>query len=187
MLNCLPRLLYHSQSFLLQYFLWFRLQPVSGAFGSITIGNSLACVVQTWVDTQVTCRFPPGSGSNLNVVLTTATINYGTTPFRSVTKLAAFSYSAPSITALSPTNGPTSGFDLTISGSSFDTSGSVTLSGTGNGNAVLTCGSPVWTHTQIVCRVPASVGTAFTATVTAASGSYSLLLVFLNVKYHCSR
>ncbi len=152
----------------------FAVQPVSGAYGSITIGDSnLVCVVQTWVDTQVTCSFPQGRGSNLKVVLTTATISYGTTATQTASRNSVFSYAAPSITALSPTNGPTSGFDLTISGTSFDTSGSVTLSGTGNGNAVLTCGSPAWSQTQIVCRVPASVGTAFTATVTAVSGTFS--------------
>lgn len=77
-----------------------------------------------------------------------------------------FTYQAPTLTALSPSNGPTAGgYALTITGTNFALAGDVKIDGldcplTGAG----------WGHSRIECTVPANFNTNKAVVVTASTG-----------------
>ncbi len=123
-----------------------------GTSGSVTVGGvNCPIVAGSWTHTQVVCTLPPGKGSVV-VQLTSAS--------RSAT--TNWAYNGPSITSITPNVGPTAGGTLiTISGSSLDNSGTVTV----DGNA---CTSPTWTHTSIICTIPAGQGVNRNIVITTA-------------------
>ena len=87
---------------------------------------------------------------------------------------STFSYKAPSITAVVPSNGPTTGgYAVTLFGSSFGLSAVTTFVSSQTG-AVSVC-APVGigqTHSQIQCTVPAGQG-VFTRVFVNVSGQAS--------------
>eukprot|EP00808_Paulinella_micropora_P005719 g34204.t1 len=123
------------------------LVTISGAnfftSGVAYIGSQVCSQAGTgWNDTAVTCRAPAGVGARLDVRVVTGT--------RSSTLAASFNYSAPRLTALSPTNGPTSGgIDLTLTGASLGLTGAVvTVDGKD-------CPLVSQNHDRIKCKLPA--------------------------------
>jgi hypothetical protein len=84
------------------------------------------------------------------------------TPYPNGETALAYHYAAPTVTNVVPNNGPLSGgTTLTITGTSFGTSGSVTI----NGISCPITDTSSYTHTTMKCMLP------------AGSGAYSLLIV----------
>lgn len=120
----------------------------------VALGGNL-CPYVTWNYTNIICIIPSGQGTNLPLVVTVNGQEVTT----------QFSYSAPSITSVSPMTGPTTGgTSLTISGDSFGASGTVTLGGTN-------CTIYVYSHNSIVCTAPAGQGKNVPLVVTVGGRS----------------
>lgn len=131
---------------------------------SVTIGDLSAPVQSASSDgTQLVIKTPAGEGTNLSVVVTVG----GQTSNPSL-----FNYAPPAIQSFSPASGPASGNTLlTIFGSSFGPSPSVTIGGL-DARVV----SNNTTNTQLVVRVPAGVGPKLDVVVTdLITGRLSLL------------
>ncbi len=116
------------------------------SFGStpqVSIGSRSATVQPGGNDTFVVVSSPAGEGANLDVKVIAA---------GSASNSLSFSYLSPSISSLTPATGPTAGgISLTVVGSNFGLSPSVTLGG--NSASVI-----ARTHSQVVCTLPAGQG-----------------------------
>jgi hypothetical protein len=127
-----------------------------GTFGSVTLGGS-ACAIGEWTQSGIICTNPPGQGANLPLVVTVSGLSSQSNP--------QFSYDAPSIASISPASGPTTGGTvITISGSSFGVSGSVTLGGSA-------CAIADWTQSRIICTNPPGQGANVPLVVTVSGQS----------------
>jgi len=116
-----------------------------GSGGSVTVGGIPALSYPSWGQGTIVFQLPPGVGSNLPVVVTA-----GNQPGPA----AYFSYDAPGIKSLSPTNGPTAGgINVTITGTNFGTTGFIEV---GGHPALL--GTNGWTPTNIQCVLPRGQG-----------------------------
>lgn len=115
-----------------------------GTGGAVYVDGA-DCPVVAWGHSTVRCEAPAGRGQNLNVTLAAG---------GQADTVLSFNYSAPAITGVA---GGVSGFPtaggtlLTVSGTSFDTDGAVTV----NGNA---CATASWSHTEVVCFLPEGQG-----------------------------
>ncbi|MEM9977858.1 MAG: IPT/TIG domain-containing protein, partial [Cyanobacteria bacterium P01_D01_bin.2] len=129
--------------------------------GKVTIGPN-DCTDYTWSDTQVTCTVPAGTTGNADVVLTIGA-GFSTPP------VTYFYNTLPTISSVSPTEGPTAGGNtITINGSAFGATqdgGQVTI---GN-NA---CTNYTWSDTQVTCTVPAGI-TGFADLVLTIGAGFS--------------
>jgi len=119
-----------------------------GSAGTVTVGSSLCTQAGTgtsWVDSTILCLLPPGQGNNLVVQVTAGSQLSNTT---------LFSYNPPSISAVVPANGATTGgYVITLFGSSFGLSAVTTFVSTQTG-AINVC-SPVGIgQTHSVRRTP---------------------------------
>ncbi|MDX2014653.1 MAG: IPT/TIG domain-containing protein, partial [Myxococcaceae bacterium] len=115
---------------------------------ALIIGGSPCLIAGTPTATSLQCDAPAGAGANLPVSLTVGGIASGTQ--------LLVSYTAPSITGISPTTGPTAGgIALTVSGSNFGVSGQTVTVG-GSPCTVGPGGST--SQTQIVCTLPPGAG-----------------------------
>ncbi len=86
---------------------------------------------------------------------------------QSTTSSATFSYNAPTLADITPDNGMTSGgYRMTITGTSFGTAGTVTVGGSA-------CSVTAYSHSQIVCTVPAGTGAVALVRVTSTASSLS--------------
>lgn len=129
-----------------------------GTNGTVTLGG-VSCTVSNWTQTNVVCMTPVGQGANLPVAIIVSG--------QPATSPATFSYLPPTITSFAPANGPTAGGTaLTILGSNFGTSGTVTLGGT-------TCIASSWSHNSIICTNPAGEGIGKTLQVTVGAQTAS--------------
>jgi hypothetical protein len=115
-----------------------------GASGAaVTVGGA-SCPVTMQSHTSITCTLPAGVGTNQLVRVSVGGQD---------SNAASFSYSAPSLTSLSPANGSSAGgFAMTIGGASLGAAGALITIG---GSA---CPVTVQSHTSITCTVPAGVG-----------------------------
>lgn len=138
---------------------------ISGINLGLSSGNTLsfggaALTFATWSQTSITASVPEGYGTK-NVYVVTGGRNSNT---------LTFTYQIPTITAVTANSKPTAGnVALTLTGVSFDTSGSVTVGGS-------SCPFTSWSHTQIICTLPAGQGTVnivVTTTHAAVSSGYS--------------
>ena len=110
---------------------------------TVSVG-SFACNVSSFNDTQIVCTLTAGEGINLAVTV----ISFGNV----LTFAPTFSFNAPVLSGITPSNGSTSGVDiLTVSGSNFGLNPSVTVAGQ-------TCNRLFSNHTSIQCQVPAGQG-----------------------------
>jgi hypothetical protein len=137
---------------------------LSGATG-VTIGGAACTSLSANTATSVTCLSPAGTGLNKAVVVTTAS--------GPSTDSVSFSYSAPSVSGITPNTGSTAGgTSVTISGSNLRSATGITI----GGNA---CTSPsANSDTAVTCTTPAgSAGTA-SVIVSTASGSSSANTLF---------
>eukprot|EP00808_Paulinella_micropora_P008574 g62100.t1 len=127
----------------------------------VTIGGR-PCLLPNGNTTYLECDIPEGEGTNQEVLLSVG----GVTAERRL----FFSYDAPSISEVTPTQGPTAGGPgsvITIKGSSF---------GLGQDEASITIGKRLcpllsgtaWTHTQLLCVLPAGEGVGLQVTVSSA-------------------
>jgi hypothetical protein len=124
---------------------------------SVTFGGTVAAITGTTA-TSVTVTTPAHAAGLADVVVTS--------PGGSVTSSGAYTYiAAPTITGLTPINGPlTAGTIETITGTALLTTSSVTI----DGNAA-TLGAI--TDTQVVVTLPAGTAGAKTVVLTATGGS----------------
>jgi len=125
----------------------------SQSTSTVTVAGK-PCAVSAWGHSEIRCHMQPGQGINLNVVISVT---------GKVTNPALFSFARPTVTAITPANGPTKGdITLTLTGTSFGTPD--TAAERGEGNAVVTVAGlacPVilpYIHTQITCTLPAGIG-----------------------------
>jgi len=130
---------------------------LSGANFGVTptvLMGTTTCTIASRTHTSVTFVLPPGTGRGLPITLTVG--GQASSPVE-------FNYLAPVITSVTPLNGPTGGTSrITINGSNFGASPST-------GTVVIgssACGSVTWTHTQVVCNVPAGHGASLPIRVT---------------------
>ena len=136
-----------------------------GTIGTVTIGGTVsgntisggtACAVVSgsYTHTSVRCVVAAGTGQNLPVHVESGGQIDVTSP------VVQFSYAAPSITSIAPTNGPATGdttdspYIVTINGANFGFSELAV-----NGTSFVTIGGAacvfsVWTHTRIECKLP---------------------------------
>ena len=138
-----------------------------GTGGTVTIitsdNDEIDCPVQSgaWGHQQVVCTLPPGSGT----VTVRLTSDSGSTS-------KTWTYNGPSLNAITPSSGPTTGSTLiTLSGSSFGSTGTVTIDGN-------PCQIATWTHNQITCSTPAGEGTGLTVTLTTQDGLEASASIF---------
>lgn len=131
----------------------------------VTVGG-VACSLTQLQPTQLTCRVPPGVGTNLPIVVTVGG-QVATDPALSL------SYLGPVITSANPTAGPTAGgATLTLTGLNFGTTqGSVTVGG-------VNCPLTSQQHSQLQCLLPPGVGTNVPIVVTVAGQPSNTFLGF---------
>ncbi len=114
-----------------------------GASGTIMFNGS-PVASQTWTNTLVSFLTPSGEGISLPVFLTVG----GQT-----SNVVSFSYSPPVINAINPAGGRTEGgYPVTLSGSSFGSSGTLSV----GGNIVAPSS---WTHNSVEFAMPPGQGT----------------------------
>jgi hypothetical protein len=92
-----------------------------GAAGTVYV-NFVNCLIaqdSDYQNTYVICTLPPGSGFEVDLVVTTS-VGSNSNAF-------PFSYQAPTITDITPHDGTTAGLTVTISGTSFSTAGDITV------------------------------------------------------------
>lgn len=135
-------------------------------FGTFNVGSvamethgTLTCDENKWSHTSVACDVPTLFGENLDITVSVDA---------QASNTETFSYAPPSISSVSGSTFPTDGgVSIFITGSSFDTSGTVTVGGT---NCVVT----TYTHESIACTLPsgqgANVATVVTTQDNRASG-----------------
>ena len=114
-----------------------------GASGTIMFNGS-PVASQTWTNTLVSFLTPSGEGISLPVFVTVG----GQT-----SNVVSFSYSPPVINAINPAGGRTEGgYPVTLSGSSFGSSGTLSV----GGNIVAPSS---WTHNSVEFAMPPGQGT----------------------------
>ncbi|QDK77941.1 T9SS type A sorting domain-containing protein [Spirosoma sp. KCTC 42546] len=132
--------------------------------GVVTIGGVMAPITQSYSTTAVVVSSPAGQGIDRQVMITIGA---------SQSNLLLFNYDTPVIINVSPNHGSTSGGNsLTLTGTNFGTSGSVTIGGL----AAPTTG--VYSHTSIVVTLPSGQGTDLPVVVTVAGQVSSSSVLF---------
>lgn len=113
-----------------------------GTASTVTVDNS-PCPVTLQGHTSVECTLPAGAGKDLNVVLSAGNQN---------SNARLFSYTPPAILSIDPTHGPTiGGHTLTINGSNFGTTNTVTVDGS-------PCSVATQNSSSITCSIPFGQG-----------------------------
>jgi hypothetical protein len=138
---------------------------VSNMPSSVTV-NQVPCPFVGGYPSQSTikCTLPSGQGLLQIVTVTISGQSANTT----------FNYSAPTISGITPSNGPTQGGTLiAISGSSLGTSGSVTI---GGNPCVIQTGTQQ--HTQVICQAPQGTGGSQSVVVTVSAQSVSSFFIY---------
>ena len=121
---------------------------------SVTVGG-LACPVLSITLTTLTCTIPEGQG-----IAKAVAVNAGGQQSNSL----LFSYAAPSLSTVSPANGPTKGgIRLTIVGTSLGTTGGAATVDN------VACALVSQNHSQVVCTLPPGSGINVQVSVLAAS------------------
>jgi hypothetical protein len=121
-----------------------------GITGVVTIGP-YSCPAFSYTPDEIVCSIPEGIGDDLEVFVTVET--------GEVTNIVLFSYSPPIISNILPQNGPTEGSYITITGTSFSTSGSITVTSAYDPVFCSVSSGADFTDTQIVCLLSAGTGT----------------------------
>ncbi|MGC3958876.1 MAG: IPT/TIG domain-containing protein [Verrucomicrobiota bacterium] len=126
-----------------------------GTSGVVTVGtNGNNAIISGWSHNQIQFTLPPGTGTNVPVVVTVG---------GQISPAVGFNYFRPAITNVSPATGPTAGGSfITLKGMYFGTNGTVTI---GGNNAFVA--STNWSDTEIQCTLPAGQGTNVPVIVTS--------------------
>ena len=116
---------------------------------------------------QIVCSLPAGVGTNLSVTVLSGGFSSNS---------LNFSYNPPSVISIQPSHAATDGGAIvTITGSSFGQSGTVTLAG----SACVQAGPGTsYADSLIQCQLAAGQGTGYNATVTAAGQSVTVVNAF---------
>lgn len=123
------------------------------AGSTVAVGGSNCPVVSQSGTDSIVCTLPPGQGRDREVRVTSA---------GSTSNVLAFSYDAPVITAVTPANPSTAGGSiLTLTGTSFGTSGSVSVAGRA-------CPTMSHSHGMVTCILPAGQGTGLAVVLDVA-------------------
>jgi prepilin-type N-terminal cleavage/methylation domain-containing protein len=130
---------------------------VTGA--TVTIGGNAATGVSVTNSTTITATTPAGTAGTVSVIVTTAG--------GSSNAFSGYTYvSPPTVTAISPSSGPTAGgTSVTITGTNFVTGATITI----GGNAAT--GVSVNNSTTITATTPAGTAGSVNVIVTTAGGS----------------
>jgi hypothetical protein len=134
--------------------------------GSVLV-NGVPCTfaAQDYSHTQIVCQTAAGRGFNKQINVTVAS---------QVSNNVVITYAPPTVSSLLPITGVTSGLTgLTLTGTSFDTTGTVTVGPYG-------CTFVSWSHTQIICNTTAGQGVNHNVIITTnAPESQSSVMGFL--------
>ena len=136
-----------------------------GTSGTVAFAGQVlpAAAVTSWSQTAIVVTEPASEGTSVPVDVTVA----GQT-----SNVLDFSYAPPSITAISPATGPTAGgVPVTIDGTNFGTSGTVTFAGQVLPAAAVTS----WSQTAIVVTEPAGKEANVPVGVTVAGQTSNVL------------
>lgn len=129
-----------------------------GSNGTVTIGGR-SCTATSWSDTEIECIVPEGQGANLPLIVTNDLGESGS---------LFFSYDPPRLDSILPSEiGTSGGTVLTLTGSNFGLTPSVTIAGSG-----CTPSAPS-NHSEIRCLAPAGEGSAPEVTVEVAGQTRS--------------
>jgi len=131
-----------------------------GASSQVSVGDS-DCPIdsRSTAHDTITCTCPPGQGSDRSVQVTVAS---------QISNLLFFSYNGPSVSSISPTNGPTAGtIPLTINGNNFGSSGYITVNG-------VSCPATSHTSFRIICTLPEGEGSQVDVQVVIGSVSSNI-------------
>ncbi len=121
-----------------------NLVPPSGVINSIVTIDGTPCpLASTPTAGMLQCTVPAGQGTGKDLVVRHDRTNGNqSTPY-------PFSYTAPDVISVFPTSGPAAGnIPITITGTNFGTSGSVTVGGAA-------CPTTSYDHSLIHCTLPA--------------------------------
>lgn len=120
---------------------------------TLRISGQAATILPGSSHTQVLFTLPAGQGTNIPLTLTAG---------EQTSPAAFFNYDAPSITSISPGNGPTAGnIPITIRGQNFGLAPVVSIGGKSAPGVAIS-------HTSITCTLPAGSGRDQPVVVTAA-------------------
>jgi hypothetical protein len=127
---------------------------------SVTFGGAAATNVTVNSDTQITAKTPAHAAGFVDVAVTTAN-GTGTG-----TNLYSYNASPPTVTAISPTSGSTTGgTNVTITGTNFNGTPQVTINGVAAGQVT------VVNSTTLTAVTPAGTGSNVPVVVTTSFGS----------------
>jgi hypothetical protein len=119
-----------------------------GLTGSVTVGNSpcpISGLGSLWSHSLIKCQLPAGSGLANRILVSAG--GQTSNPFD-------YNYNAPSISTISPVNGPTLGnINITLSGADFGAAGSASI--TVRIDSII-CPVIVQTHSLVICTLPAN-------------------------------
>jgi hypothetical protein len=136
-----------------------------GSSGEMRIGGRLCDYTNpgSWNFSHVVCRLPEGAGIRQSV----EALVFG------LSNTIFFNYSAPVITLLTPSRGPSAGSVIAVNGSSFGSAPSSGLVSFGATSCQIDAAS--WTHTFFRCSVPAGIGTNILLSVTVSGQTSNAL------------
>ena len=127
----------------------------------VSFGTVNAVYYDSWSDTQVVCKVPPGSAGLVNLTLTTDKGTSNAEPFNVL----------PYISKLAPKSG-TAWTVVTVSGSGFGDTRGTSFVRFGD---VQVTSYVSWSATQIVCKVPAAAYGSINVAVETTGGRSNLM------------
>lgn len=131
-----------------------------------TSSTFCSVIAGTWTSSSVSCLMPPGAGTVTLSLTTGVTPGAGGATAQTTATSAQFTYAPPTITSVTPANGPTIGSTLiTVAGTNFYID-STRVSVLVNSAVCTLSGTTPVTHTQITCLTPEGPGGAVSAQVT---------------------
>jgi hypothetical protein len=144
---------------------------------AVTVGGS-TCPIVSRTHTSIVCTLPAGQGPQVGIVATLTATTVGTSISATQTSNTVFfAYAPPSVTAVIPSTGPTSGgVPIQLTGANFGTGASfITVTVGGLSCPVINSSSSV-----IFCTLPAGQGSNQQVLVSVASQLSTTSSVFFS-------
>jgi hypothetical protein len=126
----------------------------------VEFGDVVATYYESWSDTQIVCKVPPGTVGALSVTVTTAGGTSNAVPFKVL----------PRVTKLTPKYG-VQGATITVKGSGFGATRGISYIKFGTVKATTYV---TWTATEIQVKVPAGAAGLLNLAVTTSGGTSNL-------------
>jgi IPT/TIG domain/Divergent InlB B-repeat domain len=127
----------------------------------VSFGSVNAVYIESWSDTQVVCKVPPGAAGLVNLTLTTDKGTSNTVPFNVL----------PVISKVAPKSGMAWAV-VTVSGSGFGDKRGTSFVRFGG---VQVTSYVSWSNTEIVCKVPAAAYGSVNVAVETSGGRSNLM------------